>query len=104
MRWLVVAFALLFGTVMTAEAAHLHRLAGQGHFLQAAGPGSPSADAEEHCPLCVAVHPALPAPIHVAPAPVLSSQSLPRSVAARAGTVSWHFARFGRPPPEVPYA
>ena len=99
MHRLAFLFALLFAVVTTAQAAHLHRPTGQEHHLQAPAAGSQSADAEEHCPLCVAMHPALPAPIHVEPSPVLvktPSTGLPPDLDVFA---SWAFARFGRPPP-----
>lgn len=99
MRWVVVSFALLFATVMTAQAAHLHLPTGQGHFLQVPAAGSSSADAEEHCPLCVAVHPALPAPIHIAPSPVSEGERAVGFSPDRGVSASWSFARFGRPPP-----
>jgi hypothetical protein len=100
-RWLALACALLFCTVSTAEAAHLHKLARQEHHVQAPSAGSPQADTEEHCPLCVAGHPALPAPMPVAPAPTFAlCPALP--VAPFCGTASsWSFARFSRPPPVI---
>ncbi|HLI77382.1 MAG TPA: hypothetical protein VKV02_10595 [Acidobacteriaceae bacterium] len=99
MRWLTITCVLLFTVITTAQAAHLHRPAGAGHQVQAPLAGTPSADAEEHCPLCVAMHPALPAPMHVAPAPVLLGEPLPSQRQEGVAGSVWAFARFGRPPP-----
>lgn len=100
MRWLVLSFAVLFGTVTTAQAAHLHHLAKAGHTVQAPATTSQTADNEEHCPVCVsAMHAALPAPLHVASAPVLQDERLEGSSFYVVAATAWHFARFGRPPP-----
>ena len=98
-RWLVLAVALLFGTVSTAQAAHVHRPAGAVHHLQGLPSGTPSADTEEHCPLCVAMHAALPAPMHLAAAPVSQDDRCEGVSQAFAAITAWHFARFSRPPP-----
>lgn len=100
-RWLALVCTLLFGTVTTAQAAHLHKPARQDHHLQAPAAASQAADTEEHCPLCVAMHPALPAPMHVAPAPGLADEPILRPAPAYRTASSWSFARFGRPPPPV---
>ena len=55
---------------------------------------------EAACPLCVAMHSALPVAAAV-PAAVLVA-GMPMRVAAAADRVpdeAWHFARFSRPPP-----
>ena len=98
-RGFVLLFALAFGVVTTAEAAHLHRPAGQGHHLQGPAAGMQSADGEEHCPLCVAGHPALPAPMHIAPSPMSISERVAGVPPGGGVSASWHFARFSRPPP-----
>jgi hypothetical protein len=100
MRWLVLFFAVLFGTVTTAQAAHVHRVAKAGHTIQAPATASQTADNEEHCPVCVtAMHAALPAPLHVASAPVLQDERLEGPSCSVGAATAWHFARFGRPPP-----
>jgi hypothetical protein len=100
-RWFAFACALLFSVANTAQAAHIHRLSPEsaGHHLRAPEAGTPTANTEEHCPLCVAIHPALPAPLHVGPAPVVAQKALPSDAAERRAISAWHFARFSRPPP-----
>jgi hypothetical protein len=99
-RWLVLAFTLLFGAVTTAQAAHLHRPAKPGHHLQAPTVASPTADNEEHCPLCVAaMHAAMPVPSPVPLAPGLRDATFEGQPAHVKVETAWHFARFGRPPP-----
>lgn len=101
MRWMVLAFALMFGGISTAQAAHLHRPGLPGHHLQAPASGSQSVDNEEHCPLCVAIHAALPAPMLLAPARAVAVvQPAGRSPDIRAAA-AWPFANFSRPPPAL---
>ncbi len=98
-RWLALVCALLFGSVSTAQAAHVHKPATQGHHVQLPAAGTSSADTEEHCPLCAAVHAALPAPIPVAPSPALMQQAAVGLAGEDGLGCSWSFARFSRPPP-----
>jgi hypothetical protein len=58
---------------------------------------SPATD--DHCPLCVAMHSALPVSLHVTPEPMLQIQALD-SVAADARRIfRWRFEMASRPPP-----
>lgn len=99
MQLLTLFCAALFLFVSTAQAAHLHSPAKQGHHLQAPAAGSQTADAEEHCSLCVAMHPALPASVHVAPMPLLRDEPLAGLPPDDGVLAAWAFARFSRPPP-----
>ena len=54
---------------------------------------------EDHCPLCVAMHSALPVALHVAPEPLLNIQTLD-SIAMDAERIfRWRFEMASRPPP-----
>ncbi len=54
---------------------------------------------DDHCPLCVAMHSALPVSLHVTPEPILQIQTLD-SVAANAQRIfRWRFEMASRPPP-----
>jgi hypothetical protein len=54
---------------------------------------------EDHCPLCVAMHSALPVALHITPEPVLNIQTLD-SIAADAERIfRWRFEMASRPPP-----
>jgi hypothetical protein len=54
---------------------------------------------EDHCPLCVAMHSALPVALHITPEPMLYIQTLD-SVAADAERIfRWRFELASRPPP-----
>src|SRR5580698_4829396 len=54
---------------------------------------------DDHCPLCVAMHSALPVSLHVTPEPMLQIQALD-SVAADARRIfRWRFEMASRPPP-----
>jgi hypothetical protein len=91
---------LLAGAIGTAQAAHIH-----GQWLpQKAAHASNLADApdgqgEEHCPLCVAMHSALPITMHVVAAPALEVGSALTARIRVAPQKLWSFAMFSRPPP-----
>lgn len=100
-RWVSVFCVLMFGLASTAQAAHLHGLgAGSGvHKVQASEGGSKAYTDEEHCPLCIAVHWALPATMVTGPAPASALTAIVRACREVAAPSVWPFARFGRPPP-----
>jgi hypothetical protein len=100
-RGLALACLLLTVFASSAQAVHKH-----GQWLphhdtqvssQAEGPQLPE---EASCPLCVAMHSALPATAAL-PETVLLVQEplLPVAVADAVPDLTWHFARFSRPPP-----
>lgn len=100
-RALAVVFAFLIGVVSTAQAAHTH-----GELLPKNAPHAKSPQTvsqlpsnEANCPLCVAMHSALPSAIAggVTEAPVAAAIRV--AAADHAATAAWHFARFSRPPP-----
>ena len=99
-RTLALLCVVLVGFISTVEAVHIH-----GEWLpkNAACVKMPAAasqgQGEEHCPLCVAMHSALPVTIQVAPEAV---QEFAQPFAAHAPAAPqklWSFATFSRPPP-----
>lgn len=102
-RWVSLLCVLVFGVASTAQAAHIHGGGGAKgvHEVHAPTGGSKTAGDEEHCPLCIAVHWALPATMAAAPAPVLALAVQLRPLTELPAPVAWHFARFSRPPPTL---
>jgi len=90
----------LMAAIGTAQAVHIH-----GDWLpKNAAHASLPADAsqgqgEEHCPLCVAMHSALPVTLAVVPVPLLEVQHLFSTRVLVAPQKLWSFAMFSRPPP-----
>lgn len=103
MRWVAAVCLLLAGVVGTAQAAHIH---GQLLLNQKFELHQPAADAgtlggEEHCPLCVAMHSAMPvAQLATYAASAHFVAKVPEQAVVRPDTL-WHYARFGRPPPAL---
>jgi hypothetical protein len=99
-RVLAMWCVLLVAAVGTVQAVHIH-----GEWLpKNAARVTIPADAsqgqgEEHCPLCVAMHSALPVTMQVVPEPVQQvTQALYTHVLV-APEKLWSFAMFSRPPP-----
>jgi len=90
----------LMAAIGTAQAVHIH-----GDWLpDNAAHASLPADAsqgqgEEHCPLCVAMHSALPVTLAVVPVPLREIRLLLSARILVAPQKLWSFAMFGRPPP-----
>lgn len=101
--WLRLAALLcvfLVSVAAVAQAAHIH-----GELLpnattqigaHIAGNGSVSEDA---CPLCVAMHSALPVSAFAALPSGISQESADASARSRKPQSPWTFAAFSRPPP-----
>lgn len=91
---------VLMAAVGTAQAVHIH-----GDWLpQNAAHVSLPADAsqgqgEEHCPLCVAMHSALPVTVVAIALPMLEVRQLFSARVLVAPQKLWSFAMFSRPPP-----
>lgn len=92
---------LLVALSGTAQAVHTHGqwLPHQQTQFDVATDAS-QVPSEAACPLCVAMHSALPATA-AAPATEIVADKLLRAAASadRAPDEAWHFARFSRPPP-----
>jgi len=100
MRLLAIVCVLLVGVVGTAQAAHVHGawLTHPDKRVSLPMEASQSLD-QEHCPLCVAMHSALPVSMQAVPEPL---QQVAQRVASRvfaAPDKLWSFAMFSRPPP-----
>jgi hypothetical protein len=96
LRLVAVASVLLICVMSTVQASHTH--AGLSSMKQNSNSGNGPAS-DDHCPLCVAMHSALPVPLHVIPEPILHIQTV-NSVAAEAQRIfRWRFEMASRPPP-----
>ena len=98
---LAFACVLLVGLASSAQAVHVHGDFLPHHDAQLGAPAdaSQTPGGEEHCPLCVAMHSALPVSIRLLPVTlVLVEVRLVAAVDRLPGT-QWHFAMFSRPPP-----
>jgi hypothetical protein len=100
---LALACLLLVAGASSVQAVHIH-----GQWLpdhaQKAGPAADASQlpgGEDHCPLCVAMHSALPVSAHLQAGRLLLLESATALVVDRAPECAWHFAMFSRPPPVV---
>lgn len=87
-RWVAILGLFVVFCASTVQACHVHP--------QEAGPGSP-----DHCPICVAIHSALPAPQHSAQAPVFALQSFLSLKAAHQCSRISILALSDRAPPQL---
>jgi len=95
LRLIAIACVVLVGAMSIAQACHTH--AEVSSLKQNSHDNSPAQN--DHCPLCVAMHSALPVSLHVAPEPMLQIHALD-SVAADAQRIfRWRFKMASRPPP-----
>ena len=93
---------MLATVVGTAQASHIHGrwLPDQAvHFSQASD-GS-QGDGEERCPMCAAMHSAMPATMQVVPVPVSGAVQRFSATALAGPQKQWIFAMFSRPPPAL---
>jgi hypothetical protein len=90
----------LVGGAGIAQAAHIH-----GDWLPRNAPQVAASSAqsgainEDNCPLCMAMHSALPVAGFAAVLVALVLEISLTLFAGRKPDASWHFAAFGRPPP-----
>ena len=101
-RLLAILCLLLLSVVSTAQACHAHPdSVPQAKSSQHKTPGDlPSnAPGPDHCPLCVAMHSALPASPGVAPTPVQCVHTLVAGAVSPRRVRGIPFASFSRPPP-----
>lgn len=99
LRMLAFVCLLLVVVMSTAQVCHVHGavVAKQGR----SSPGPNNSGPEDHCPLCVAMHSALPADIHVAPEPMVLVRALDSIAADVERKFRWRFEMASRPPPMV---
>jgi hypothetical protein len=88
---------LLICVASTAQVCHTH--------LETASTSKDShqnVPGPDHCPLCVAMHSALPATASAAPEPLLQVQAVLFHAVELQRLQRWSFDLFSRPPPAVP--
>jgi len=103
MRTLALACLMLVGSVSFAQAVHIHGewLPENSHKATVPADASQLPGGEERCPLCIAMHSALPVSIRVAEVRRVLVVCKPTQVLDHAPESKWHFAMFSRPPPVV---
>jgi len=103
MRWLSCLALALVAVVGTAQAVHIHGdwLPHSQHEFHSAALDAQNMGGEEHCPLCVAMHTALPAEFRLAPLPTVEPVAISTELAVPTVVARWHFAMFSRPPPAL---
>jgi hypothetical protein len=100
LRLVGVLCLLLICIASTAQVCHTH--------LEVAASSKDSQDshqnvpAPDHCPLCVAMHSALPATANAAPEPLLQVQAVLFRAVELQRLQRWSFDLFSRPPPAMP--
>ena len=101
LRLLACVCLLLVILMSTAQVCHTHGVAtarqGSGQHIPASNNPGP----EDHCPLCVAMHSALPTGIHVAPEPMMLVRALDSVAADAERKFRWRFEMASRPPPTL---
>ena len=85
---------LLLGVGSTAQVCHSHD---DGSALTKSSPVNVPTD---HCPLCLAMHTALPAVGPSAPLLVRDIEELAKETSEDRRTDLWNVSLFGRPPPK----
>jgi hypothetical protein len=101
LRVLTFAFLLLVVGASSVQAIHIHgqwlpHNAAQASSLPA---GSQGLGGEDRCPLCIAMHSALPVTAHVDAVLLTLVECKALQAFDRAPEAQWHYAMFSRPPP-----
>jgi hypothetical protein len=92
---LMAALCILMVTFMSAaQACHTHAEASSLRYGSHHQPPP-----EDHCAVCVAMHSALPASLHLAAAPTLEVESLAANGSDMLRTFRWRFEMASRGPP-----
>lgn len=96
LRLIAILCVLVVSIMSTVLACHTHAefSALKQNSQQHNGPTP-----DDHCPLCVAMHSALPVSLHVTPEPMLQIQALDSVAADAQRTFRWRFEMASRPPP-----
>ncbi|HEY1732789.1 MAG TPA: DUF2946 family protein [Terriglobales bacterium] len=93
---LIAALCILMVTFMSAaQACHTH--AETSSLKQNSHHNQPAP--EDHCLVCVAMHSALPASLHISPAPPLRLETLGPVASDTVRTFRWRFEMASRGPP-----
>jgi hypothetical protein len=101
LRVLTFACLLLVVGASSAQAIHIHGqwLPQSTTHVGSVPNGSQGPGGEEHCPLCVAMHSALPVSSHVDLLLTTLVESKVVQALNHAPETQWHYAMFSRPPP-----
>ncbi len=101
LRVLAYACLLLVVGASSFQAIHIHgKWLPQNAIHAGSQPaGSQVPGGEEHCPLCMAMHSALPVAGHVDVVRLTLVECKPVQALQYAPEALWHFAMFSRPPP-----
>ena len=102
LRTVALFCVFLLGAASTAQAAHIHGQWLPNNFPEITKHATgPAVSTEDACPLCVAMHSALPAQMPVvAPAAAIDAVAVPAQTTTVVAAV-WHFELFSRPPPAL---
>jgi hypothetical protein len=99
----MLAFACLALVVgaSSVQAIHIHGQWLPQKAIRAAAPpsGAQVPGGEEHCPLCMAMHSALPVSAHVQVIRLVMVECKVLQAVSHAPETQWHYAMFSRPPP-----
>jgi hypothetical protein len=103
LRMFALACVLLVSVASSVQAVHIHGKWLPDTAAKAAAPADASQlpGGEEHCPLCIAMHSALPVSASAGPVQTALVQLHQVQAVDHAPDAAWHFALFSRPPPSV---
>jgi hypothetical protein len=103
LRTLAFACLLLVTVASSAQVTHTHGkwLPHQQAQVGAAADASQLPGGEERCPLCVAMHSALPTLVSLQSMQMVLVECRLATVSEHRHDAHWHFAMFSRPPPVV---
>ena len=96
LRQMAVLCLMLICIVSTAQVCHTH-----ADFSSTTKDSRQNSPGPDHCPLCVAMHSALPATASTAPQPVLEVDAVLYAAVEMQYFQRWSFELFSRPPPIV---
>ena len=100
LRLLALLCLLLVSVASTVQVCHVH-----GELASTSGNSRDSRDSRQtvpdHCPLCAAMHSALPTTAHTDTEPVLQVQTVLLQAVQVARVQRWSYELFSRPPPVV---
>jgi hypothetical protein len=96
LRLMALMCILLIGIASTAEVCHTHPGA-----ITSSKDSRQNVPSPDHCPLCVAMHTAMPTTTTAASEPVLEAQPLALKLVAEEWALQWSYDLFSRPPPAL---
>jgi hypothetical protein len=97
LRLIAMMCLALICVASTAQVCHSHM-----EVARSSKDSRNTVPAPDHCPLCVAMHSALPTSANTAPEPVIEIQMVLFKAVELQRLRSWSFDLFSRPPPVMP--